>query len=194
MSSSTSKKKISRLDQLLNEKKYLLDALGWIRRHDRYMCRNRDGRYSIQDFTLSQFANDIAIKLLVENERDIQIEEEEIKVRTSVARIREHEARLTSLITVDSMRSTVVIVDHEEDARTCLKDLEHVEYEHLLLLSQLQYISPPSKLLSDSCDKKSSSLCMIKWIIWAESAARDDIINGENEDFLHMMSFIASQR
>lgn len=187
--SSTGKKKISRLDQLLKEKKYLLDSLGWIRRHDRYMCRNRDGRYSIQDFTLSQFASDIATKLLADNERDIQVEEEEIKIRASLSTVRDRKERLKSL--KNEIITMKIIFTQEEDIRTSIEDLETVEYNHLHLLSKLRYvvISTVNNEYIMMTPKDSS----VSFIEWAESAARDDIVNGENEDFLHMISFIKSQ-
>lgn len=158
----------------------------------RYMCRNNNNAYSVQDITLALFAINVAQSLEkhlfekltycdIKNQADARYIS-----RCRLAELRE----MTDKQHVEHSSCSILLC--EGDVRDTLMEIEELEFKELLWRVErsegAEAEDEKARLRALPQDKASDGFSFVRW---AERARREDILSGENQDFAVLLTCFA---
>ena len=180
------------MQALKDEHRKLVDLQGFLRRHECYIGRNNNGKYGVIDFVQLWLAREIAAKILEEVNNCIkeQLRRERTEERMElVKKIKKYENALRYSNTHDSV---IDVSYEEEDCRDFIGELYDFEVK-LLSLRQKAIAT------GDDVEQEEEKYCLPFHLIFSsevgqrmfisssESASWQDIIEGHEEDLLHLV-------
>lgn len=175
---------ISEKDALKAELIQLRCSLGLLRRRQRYMYRNTDNAYSMQDLLLAQFALDTTHLLIQRLELDVEECDEKDKADLRYTqRCRLAELRELDALVIEDKRTSVQL--QEGDARDMVIELEDLEFKEIewKFTSKAFDADRHDRMAAERAKVRDARPRFFAFVKWGEQAMREDIVSGEREDF-----------
>ncbi len=164
-------------DSLVDEISLMRDTASRLRRRHHYMCRNTTGDYSIKDLMLITFAAETADSLAHYLSEQQVLRREATQRNVMKRRLAELLSQDPIFTKIDTLRLVDIV---EEDDRYRIMEMEKIE------LQEAVNRPPPNyREIKRQTDLRNRA---VSHVVWYETAQREDIISGENQDFDNLVS------